>query len=142
MVGERGEPGARVGRDPLLGGRAAERARSRERPAGRGCEQALGQAELVGALDDQRVRLWDVESGLDDRRRDQAVGVAAQEAGIAASGSDSSILPCASAKRTPGSSAPQALGDLGQRLDPVVQEERLASRAASRAIARLTSCSS
>ncbi len=35
---------------------------------------------MVGALDDQRVRLRDVEPRLDDRRRDQAVGVAAQEA--------------------------------------------------------------
>ena len=40
----------------------------------------LGEAELVGALDDQGVGAGDVESRLDDRRRHQAVGVAAQEA--------------------------------------------------------------
>ena len=40
----------------------------------------LREAELVGALDDQRVGGRDVEAGLDDRRRHQAVGVAAQEA--------------------------------------------------------------
>ena len=39
----------------------------------------LGEAELVGALDDQRVGGRDVEARLDDRRRHQAVGVAAQE---------------------------------------------------------------
>ena len=66
----------------------------------------LREAELVGALDDQRVRLRDVEARLDDRRRHQAVGVAAQEArASSASSSPSSICPCASAKRTPGHSA-------------------------------------
>ena len=39
----------------------------------------LAQPELVGALDDQRVRLRDVETRLDDRRRDEHVGVARQE---------------------------------------------------------------
>ena len=39
----------------------------------------LGEAELVGALDDQRVGGGDVEARLDDRRRHQAVGLAAQE---------------------------------------------------------------
>ena len=39
----------------------------------------LREAEHVGALDDQRVRLRDVDARLDDRRRDEHVGVAAQE---------------------------------------------------------------
>jgi hypothetical protein len=39
----------------------------------------LGEPERVGALDDQGVRLRDVEAGLDDRRRDEHVRVAAQE---------------------------------------------------------------
>ena len=40
----------------------------------------LGEAEHVGALDDQRVRLRDVDARLDDARRDEHVGLAAQEA--------------------------------------------------------------
>ena len=39
----------------------------------------LGEPERVGALDDQRVRLRDVEARLDDRRRDEHVGVAGEE---------------------------------------------------------------
>ena len=39
----------------------------------------LREAELVGPLDDERVGLRDVEAGLDDRRRDEHVRVAAQE---------------------------------------------------------------
>ena len=45
---------------------------------------------------------------------------------IVASSSPSSICPCASAKRTPGQSDAQALGDLVQGVDPVVEEEHLA----------------
>jgi hypothetical protein len=40
----------------------------------------LGQAEHVGALDDERVRLRDVDARLDDRRGHEDVGLAAQEA--------------------------------------------------------------
>jgi hypothetical protein len=39
----------------------------------------LAQAERVGALHDERVRLRNVDAGLDDRRRDEHVGVAGQE---------------------------------------------------------------
>src|SRR5262249_56082309 len=39
----------------------------------------LREAELVGALDDQGVRLRDVETRLDDGRRDEHVRVAAEE---------------------------------------------------------------
>ena len=39
----------------------------------------LRESERVGALDDQRVRLRDVEARLDDRRRDEHVGVAGEE---------------------------------------------------------------
>ena len=39
----------------------------------------LGEAEDVRALHDQGVRLRDVDPRLDDRRRDEHVGVAAEE---------------------------------------------------------------
>ena len=39
----------------------------------------LREAQRVRSLDDQRVRLRDVEAGLDDRRRDENVRVSAQE---------------------------------------------------------------
>jgi hypothetical protein len=39
----------------------------------------LRQAQLIGALDDQCVGLRNVETGFDDRRRDEHVSVAAQE---------------------------------------------------------------
>lgn len=40
----------------------------------------LGQAEQVGPLDDQRVRVRDVDAGLDDRRTDDDVGLLLPEA--------------------------------------------------------------
>ena len=46
---------------------------------------------------------------------------------IVSSSSRSSIRPCASANRTPGHSPRSALRDLGQRLDPIVEEEHLAA---------------
>ena len=39
----------------------------------------LRQAELVGVVDDDRVRVGDVEAGLDDRRADEDVGLAVGE---------------------------------------------------------------
>ena len=64
----------------------------------------LGQPELVGALDDQRVRLRDVEARLDDRRRDEHVRVAGEERIIFSSSSRSAIWPCATRKRSSGQS--------------------------------------
>ena len=48
-----------------------------------------------------------------------------RKSSITASSSPSSICPWATAKRTPGHSAAQPLGRLLDRLDAVVQEERL-----------------
>jgi hypothetical protein len=85
----------------------------------------LAQAEHVGALDDQRVRLRDVDPRLDDRGRDEHVRVSAQERvhlllQLAllhlAVGDDEAEL---------GAQLAQLLGRLVDRLDPVVQVERL-----------------
>ena len=65
----------------------------------------LGEPEHVGALDDQRVRLRDVEAGLDDRRRDEHVRVAAQERHHLVSSSRSLIWPWATWMRRPGQSS-------------------------------------
>ena len=60
--------------------------------------------------------------------RDEHVGVAAQERGASrCSSSCSSIWPCATSKRSSGHSAAQPLGGLVDRLDAVVEEERLAA---------------
>ena len=66
----------------------------------------LGEAERVGALDDQGVRLRDVEARLDDRRRDEHVGSSpkARNASILSSSSRSTIWPCATSTRAPGQS--------------------------------------
>ena len=87
----------------------------------------LGEAELVGALDDQRVRLRDVEARLDDRRRHQAVGVAAQELEHRSLELGLVHLPVGLGEANARAERPQALGDLVQRLDPVVEEEGLAA---------------
>ena len=80
VVGKRRQAGARLGGQlPRIG--------IEEVRVGRGVGAAhapadlveLGEAEHVGALDDQRVRLRDVDPRLDDRRGDEHVGVAAQE---------------------------------------------------------------
>src|SRR6185436_13468484 len=87
----------------------------------------LGQAELVGALDDQRVGAGDVQPGLDDRRRHQAVGVAAQEAEHRLLELLFVHLAVRFDEARLGHEAAQALDCLGQRVDPVVQEEGLAA---------------
>ena len=85
----------------------------------------LGEAEQVGAVDDQRVRLRDVEAGLDDRRRAEHVVVATQEL-------EHDLLELAVAHLAVGDADPhlghqaaQLLGRLVDRLDAVVEEERL-----------------
>ena len=86
----------------------------------------LREPELVGALDDQRVRLRDVEPRLDDRRRHQAVGVAAQEAEHRLLELGLVHLPVRLGEAHPRAERAQPLGDLVQGVDPVVEEEHLA----------------
>ena len=87
----------------------------------------LREAEQVGAVHDQRVRLRDVEARLDDRRRAQHVVVAAQE--LEHDPLELAVAHLAVRDPDPylGHEAPQLLGRLVDRLDAVVQEERLAA---------------
>src|SRR3954468_15376023 len=86
----------------------------------------LGEAEEVGALDDQRVRLRDVDARLDDARRDEHVGLAAQEAHHPLLEVLLVELPVGDLERHVRAEPAQALGRLVDRLDAVVDEERLA----------------
>src|SRR3954467_1039505 len=86
----------------------------------------LGEPEQVGALDDQRVRLRDVDAGLDDARRDEHVGLAAQEAHHPLLELLLVELAVRDLERHVRAQAAQALGRLVDRLDAVVDEERLA----------------
>jgi len=86
----------------------------------------LGESEGVGALYDERVRLRDVQTRLDDRGRDEHVRVAAQER-------VHPILELALAHLSVGDEEAQVreqllqlFGRLVDRLDAVVQVERLA----------------
>ena len=85
----------------------------------------LGEAEHVRALDDQRVRLRDVDARLDDRRRDEHVGVAAQERVHLLLQLALLHLPVRDDEAELRAQLPQLLGRLLDRLDPVVQVERL-----------------
>src|SRR4051812_5248828 len=87
----------------------------------------LGEAEQVGALDDQRVRLRDVDARLDDARRDEHVGLAAQEAHHPRLELLLVELAVGHLEAHAGAQAAQALGRLVDRLDAVVDEERLAA---------------
>src|SRR5581483_8188309 len=85
----------------------------------------LREAEHVGTLDDERVRLRDVDARLDDRRRHEHVRVAAQErvhlflellfAHLAVRDEEAQV----------GAHLPQLLGGLLDRVDAVVEIERL-----------------
>src|SRR3954470_7636026 len=86
----------------------------------------LGEPEQVRALDDQRVRLRDVDAGLDDARRDEHVGLAAQEAHHPLLELLLVELAVRDLERHVRAQAAQALARLVDRLDAVVDEERLA----------------
>ena len=85
----------------------------------------LGQAERVGVLDDQRVRLRDVDAGLDDRRAHQHVVLAPQVVHHHRLQLALGHLPVGDREAHARTQRAQALGGLVDRLDPVVQEERL-----------------
>ena len=127
MVGERREPRPRLGGQ--LVGVGIEEVRER---GGVGAADAaadlvqLGEAEHVGSLDDQRVRLRDVDPRLDDRRRDEHVGVAAQERVHPLLELLLAHLPVRDEEAETRAELLQLRGPLLDRLDPVVEEERLA----------------
>ena len=129
VVGERREPGAGLGRQLLRVGIEEVRVRGDVGAADAPADLVeLGEPERVRALDDERVRLRDVEARLDDRRRDEHVGVAAQEAQASAARARAPrIWPCATRKRSSGHELLELRRRLVDRLDAVVQVERLAA---------------
>ena len=86
----------------------------------------LGQPERVGPLHDERVRLRDVEPRLDDGGRDQHVEVAVQELHHDVLEPPLGHLPVGNADAQLRHPLADALGRLVDRLDPVVEVERLA----------------
>ena len=128
VVGERRQAGARLRRQ--LRGVRIEQVRVGEQIGAADPPSDLVQlreAQRVGALDDQRVRLRDVEARLDDRRRDEDVRVSPQER-------QHPLLQLALAHLSVPDDHPQARDELPDpvgrhvdRLDPVVQIERLAA---------------
>src|SRR5207247_2700249 len=86
----------------------------------------LREPERVGALYDQRVRLRDVETGLDDRRRDEHVRIAAEEREHVILELLLAHLPMRDDEPELRTKLSQPLGRLVDRLDAVVQVEGLA----------------
>ena len=87
----------------------------------------LGKPEGVGAVDDDRVRVRDVQSGLDDRRADEDVGVACRERDHHALEVTLGHLAMADDEAGAGQHPPKLLRLGLDRLDPVVDEEDLAA---------------
>ena len=87
----------------------------------------LGEAEVVGVLDDQRVGGRDVDPRLDDRGADEHVGVAAQERHHPVLELGLLELAVGDLEAQLGAHAAQPRRDLVDRLDAVVHVERLAA---------------
>jgi hypothetical protein len=87
----------------------------------------LRQTERVGPLDDERVRLRDVEAGLDDRRRHEDVGVTREERKHVALELPLRHLPVGDQEAELGAQLPEVLGGFLDRLDAIVEVERLAA---------------
>ena len=126
VVGERAQARARLGRQ--LGGRRVEQVGVR---GDVGASDAaadlveLGEPESVGTLDDQRVCLGDVDAGLDDRGRDEHVGVTGDERVHALLELALAHLAVGDEEAQPGAELLQLDLHLVDRLDAVVQVERL-----------------
>ena len=87
----------------------------------------LRQAEQVGALDDQRIGRRNVETRLDDRRRDQDILIAAQERRHRLFQFTLGHLTMTNAKTQFGAELAQVRGRLLDRLDAIVEIEGLSS---------------
>ena len=144
VVGERREPRPRLVGQLARVGIEEVRVRRRVGAADAAADLVeLREAEHVGALDDERVRLRDVDARLDDRRRDEHVGVAAEERVHLLLELLLLHLPVRDEEAELRAELLQLRGALLDRLDAVVEEERLAVRApASRSSASFTSSSS
>ena len=127
MVGEGREPGPRLRRQLARVGIEEVRVGGHVRAADTPADLVeLGEPERVRPLDDERVRLRDVEAGLDDRRRDEHVGVAREERVHALLELALRHLAVRDEEAEAGAELPELLGRLVDRLDAVVEVERLA----------------
>ena len=126
VVGERGEPRARLGRELARVGIEEVRVGGHVGAADPPADLVqLGEAERVGPLDDQRVGLRDVDPRLDDRRRDEHVGVAGEERVHPLLELALGHLAVRDEEAQAGAELLELLGGLVDRLDAVVQVERL-----------------
>src|SRR5207244_6980784 len=124
----RGESRPRLGRQLARLGIEEVRMREHVRAAHPAADLVeLSQAERVGSLDDERVRLRDVESRLDDRRRDEHVGVPAQEAQHLVLELALAHLPVRYEDPKPRAELVELERRLLDRLDPIVEVEGLAA---------------
>ena len=128
MVGQRREPGACLGRQLVRVGveqiGVGGHVRAADAPADL---VQLAEPEHVGALDHERVRLRDVDPRLDDRRRDEHVGVTAQERVHPVLELALPHLAVRDEEAQLGAELLQLRCGLVDRLDAVVQVERLAA---------------
>jgi hypothetical protein len=128
VVRERGQAGTRLRRQ--LGGVRVEEVRVGEDV---GASDAapylvqLGEPERVGAFHDECVRLRDVEARLDDRGRDEDVGVAGEERVHALLELLLRHLAVGDEEAQAGAQLLELLPDLVDRLDPIVEVEGLPS---------------
>ena len=127
-VEDRLEPLACLVRQPLAPSIEQVRVRPPRRPTDPPAKLVeLRQPERVRAIDDDRVRVRDVEARFDDGRADQDIGGTSAKAIITFSSAPSAICPCPTTKRASGSEPAQLLGLGLDRLDPVVDVEDLAA---------------
>ncbi len=118
VVGERRQPRPRLRRQLVRVGIEEVRVREDVAAADAAADLVeLAQAEHVGPLDDQRVRLRDVEARLDDRRRDEHVRVAGEER-------DHLLLQLVLAHLTVRDEEAQARAELLQLLRPPPRSSR------------------
>jgi len=85
----------------------------------------IGEAEPVGAVDDDRVRVGDVEAAFDDRGGKEHVGFAGHEAGHDVLEFVRVHLPVADLDARLRHEHPEPLRDVPDGMNPVVQEINL-----------------
>ena len=120
------EPRARLGRQLRRVGIEEVRVREDVRAAHATADLVeLREPERVGALDDERVRLRDVDARLDDRRRDEHVRVAREEGVHPLLELALGHLPVRDEEAQARAELLELLPRLVDRLDAVVEVERL-----------------
>ena len=127
-VEDRLEPLAGLLAHPLAAAVEQVRVGAPRRPPDAAAELVeLGEPERVGPVDDDRVRVRDVEAGLDDRRADEDVGLAGGERDHHALEVALGHLAVADDEPRVRQQPPELLGLGLDRLDPVVDVEDLAA---------------